>query len=330
MALRLKTTCAPNPRIQPLVDGEVPVKDIEFDWNLQPVPMLFRNNIDFDDLELSEMSISETLLTQDVKKRTGQDKWNWWALPIYLSRGHFWTMIQANAESGITDLSQLKGRKVGVPDYCMTAALWMKVTLKDLYGIEASDIQWYNCRPREESQAVALKLDEDGPPGVEINWLSENDDAVAMLERGELDAAIGLNDPRMQDNPKLRKLLPDNGKQLLTDYYARTGCFQVNHHFIVQKRLLEGHDGAAMELYNAFEASKQRAYEKQGRSSSAYMYFPGDPDEQAKVFGADPYPMGLKAMQRTLDRLMQGSLEQGLCREPVDLKALYHPSTLGT
>ena len=61
MPLNLKTTCAPNPRSQPLVDGDVVAKDIEFDWNLQPVPMLVRNNSAFDDLELSEMSISDLI-----------------------------------------------------------------------------------------------------------------------------------------------------------------------------------------------------------------------------------------------------------------------------
>src|SRR5918996_3453911 len=190
MSLRLKTTCAPNPRIQPLVDREVKVDGVEFDWNLQPVPMLFRNNIANDDLEFSEMSISETLLTIDRKEEFGRGRWEWWGIPIYLSRGHFWGGMYVNAASGVTDLRDLKGKQVGVPDYCMTAALWMRILLKDLYGIEAGDISWHNLRPREESQAIALELDKDPPPGVTVNWQIEGD-AVEMLERGELDAAIG-------------------------------------------------------------------------------------------------------------------------------------------
>ena len=331
MTLRLKTTCAPNPRITPLVEGAVKPAGIEFDWNLQPVPMLFCNNIKYDDLELSEMSISETILTVDRKERLGRGRWNWWALPVFLARGHFWTGIVANTASGIQDLGDLRGKQVGVPDYCMTAALWMKVTLKDMYGIEAKDIEWHNMRPRGESQALELQLDVDPPPGVTINWLTDQHDPVAMLERGELDAAIGINDPRLQDNAKLRRLLPDNGKQLIRDFYKKTGCFQPNHHFIIQRSLLDQQPEAAMELYNAFERSKQIAYERAREYQSAYLYFPGDDfQDQAAVFGDDPYPMGLKAMGHTFERLVQGSFEQGLVRRPIKPEEVYHPSTLGT
>jgi 4,5-dihydroxyphthalate decarboxylase len=326
--LRLKTTCAPNPRIDPIVEGAVEPRDIEFDWNLRPVPMLFRNNIANDDLELSEMSISETLLVWDRKEAFGKGRWNWWGLPIYLARGHFWGGMVVNVNSGIKDLSDLKGKKVGVPDYCMTAALWMRITFKDLYGIETRDIAWTNMRPPEESQAIALELDKDPPPGVDVTWVAK-DDPADMLIRGELDAAIGLRSPKLEGNANVRKLMADDGKAVIGEFFKKTGCFQPNHHFIIQKRLIDQQPEAAMELYNAFEKSKQIAYER-GRNGPAYLYFDGDPDEQAQVYGEDPYPLGLKAMRRTLERAVQGSLEQGLIRKPVDINTVYHPTTLGT
>jgi 4,5-dihydroxyphthalate decarboxylase len=86
-----------------------------------------------------------------------------------------------------------------------------------------------------------------------------------------------------------------------------------------------------MDLYNAFAKSKQIAYERGGRKDSAYLYFEGDtPERQASVFGDDPYPMGLSGMRPTLERMIQGSLEQGLIRREVKLDEVYHPSTLGT
>ena len=330
MTLRLRATCAPNPRIQPLVDGDVEIKDIEFDWNLQPVPMLFRNNIANDDLEFSEMSISETLLVFDRKAALGNGRWNWWALPIFLARGHFWGGMYVNAASGIKDLSDLKGKNVGIPDYCMTAALWMRATLKDLYGIEAKDIAWHNTRPPEESQAVALQLDSDPPPGISVTW-EPKDDPISMLERGELDAAIGMSGPRLQESSKVRKLMPDDGKAVIGEFYKKTGCFQANHQFIIQRSLIDQQPGAAMELFNAFASSKQLSYERARKYQSAYLYFEGDDfKEQAEIFGEDPYPMGLKAMRRTLERAVQASLEQGLIRKPVNLEEVYHPDTLAT
>jgi 4,5-dihydroxyphthalate decarboxylase len=213
----------------------------------------------------------------------------------------------------------------------MTAALWMKVTLKDMYGIEARDIEWHNMRPRGESQALELELDKDPPPGVTINWLTAEHDPIAMLERGELDAAIGINDPRLRESDKVHRLLPDNGKQLIYDFFKKTGCYQPNHHYIIQRRILDQQPEAAMELFNAFEQSKQISYERARKAQSAYLCFDGDDfDNQAAVLGDDPYPLGLKAMGRTFERLVQGSLEQGMLKKPVKPADLYHPSTLNT
>jgi 4,5-dihydroxyphthalate decarboxylase len=331
MPLRLKMTCAPNPRIAPLVEGAVTVPNVEFDWDLKPVPMLFLNNIKYDNFELSEMSISETLLAVDRRERLGNGRWQWWALPIFLARGLFWTGIVANVNSGINDLGDLKGKRVAVPDYCMTAALWMKVTLKDMYGIEARDIEWFNWRPRGESQALELELDSDPPPDVSITWLTAENDPIAMIERGEIDALVGISDSRLRDNRKVRRILPDNGVQLISDFYAKTGCHQANHHFIIQRRIIDQQPESAMDLYNAFEKSKQIAYERGGRKDNAFLFFEGDdPARQTSVFGPEPFPMGLTGMAKTLNRAIQGSLEQGLIRRQVKLEEVYHPLTLGT
>jgi 4,5-dihydroxyphthalate decarboxylase len=327
MTLRLKTTCAPNLRIAPLVDGEVSVDGVEFDWQLQPVPMLFRNNIANDGVELSEMSISETLLTVDRKAAFGRGRWDWWALPVYLSCGHFWGGMYVNASSGIQGPDDLRGKQIGVPDYPMTAALWMRIVLKDLYGIEAADNEWHNLRPREQSQAIALELDKDPPPGVTVHW-EIHDEPLALLERGELDAAIGVGGPEFEASDRVRKLMPDNGRAVFAEFFRKTGCFQANHHFILQRRLIEGQPETARALYEGFQRSKQAAY---ARGDDAYVYFEGDDRAtQAAVYSDDPFPLGLEAMSLTLQRAVQGSLEQGLIRKPVVLEELYHPATLGT
>jgi 4,5-dihydroxyphthalate decarboxylase len=213
----------------------------------------------------------------------------------------------------------------------MTAALWMKVTLKDMYGIDAGDIEWFNWRPRGHSQALELELDKNPPPGVKIHWLTENDDVVAMIERGDIDVAVGVNDPRLKDNPKVHPVLPDNGRQLVGDFYQKTGCFQANHHFIIQRSLIDQQPESAMDLYFAFKRSKEIAYERGGRKDSAYLYFEGDtPERQASVFGDDPYPMGVAGFRKTLERMIRGSLEQGLIRREVKIDEVYHPSTLAT
>jgi 4,5-dihydroxyphthalate decarboxylase len=326
--LSLKTTCAPNPRITPIAEGEVPVEGVEFEWNLTPVPMLFRNNIALDNPELSEMSISETMLTVDRKEKFGNGRWNWWALPIFLARGHFWGGIVVNSDAGIKDLGDLKGKRVGVPDYCMTAALWMRIAMKDLHGVETADVEWFNLRPKEESQAVALGLDNDPPPGVTVTW-EIHDDPIDMLERGELHAAIGVRGPRLENNPKVHKLFADDGAAVIGEHFKQTGCYHANHQFIIQRSLAEQDPGAPMRLFNAFKESKRIAQERDPKEAS--LYFPANTLEQERaLYGPDAFPIGLKAMRPTLERAMRGSLEQGLIRNPINIEDMYHPSTRGT
>ena len=326
--LKLKTTCAPNPRITPIANGEVKVEGIEFDWNLTPVPMLFRNNIAFDNPELSEMSISETMLTVDRKDTVGKGRWNWWALPIFLARGHFWGGLVVNTASGIKDLGDLKGKRVGVPDYCMTAALWMRIAMKDLHGIETKDCEWFNLRPKEESQAIALELDKDPPPGVTVHW-EISSDPIDMLERGELDAAIGVRGPQLENNAKVVKLWEDDGAAVIGEHFRKTGCYHANHQFIIQRSLVDQDPEAPMKLFNAFKESKRIAQERDPKE--ARLYFPSNTlDRERAVYGDDAFPIGLTAMRKTLERAMQGSLEQGLIRKPIDIETIYHPSTRGT
>ncbi|HKC38816.1 MAG TPA: hypothetical protein VKC15_04675, partial [Gemmatimonadales bacterium] len=194
----------------------------------------------------------------------------------------------------------------------------------------------------------ALGLATDGPVGVTHHWLTVDQTLDVMLDRGEIDACTAIRpDARVtagdttvvdrwggtpiDGNPRLRKLLDDNGKGVVYEFYRKTGCFQANHHVIVQNRILKEHPWVALELFKAFQRSKEVAYERARRSQSAYMFFPGsDFQEQAAVFGDDPYPIGLRAMGKNVERAIRGSLEQGLLRRPLRLEDIYYRTTLNT
>src|SRR6266702_455738 len=317
MALRLTMAFSDNPRVQPLKDGTVKPQNIDLECITLDPSALFQRNLFYDEFDVSEMSISETLLA--LERRNGS-KWDWSALPVFLSRGHVWPALYVNAAAGITSLDDMKGKRIGVPDYDMTAALWFRITLKDLHGIEARDNIWFNGRTKELSHGGALGLDKAGPVGVTHHWLTADQTLYVMLDRGEIDACTAIRpesrvtggDPTVIDrwggtqirgNPRLRKLLEDNGKDVVFEFFQKTGFFQPNHHVIVQNRILREHPWVAIELYKAFEQSKQVAYERAKRSESTYVYFPGvDVQEQSAVVGPDPYPLGLQAMGRNIER----------------------------
>lgn len=324
MVLKLKMGFGDNPRVQPLRDGTVKLDSIDLEF--VPSRNLFYHNLAIDDYDCSEMSISETILGRE---RGDGTKWDWTAVPIFMSRAHGWTNMLVNTSSGIESLADLKGKRVATPDYDMTFALWMRCLLKDLYGLEASDINWYNIRPRGESHGLELGLDKTPPPGVNLKWHPEGLDAAAALDRGEIDAACIPMPAGWEGNPRVKQLLTDDGKAVITEHFKKMGVLQTNHHVIVQNRIVREHPWVPMELYNGFMKSKAVAYQRARQAMAAYMYFDGnDFSDQASVFGDDPYPCGIKNMRPMLERLFQGSLEQGLIRKPTTIEEVYYPTTL--
>ena len=284
MALRLTLAFSDNPRVQPLKDGTVKPQGIELDCITLEPSALFQRNLFYDEFDVSEMSISETLLAKERREQFGEGKWDWSALPVFLSRGHVWDTLYVNAASGITSLADLKGKRIGVPDYDMTAVLWFRITLKDLYGIEANDNSWYNGRTKQLSHGGALGLDRAGPVGVTHHWLTVDQTLDVMLDRGDIDACTAIRqgsrttagDPTVIDryggtpiagNPRLRKLLEDHGREVVYEYYRKTGFFHCNHNVIVQNRILRDYPWVALELYHAFQRSKEVAYERTGALS---------------------------------------------------------------
>jgi 4,5-dihydroxyphthalate decarboxylase len=345
MPLRLTMAFSDNPRVQPLKDGAVKPQNIELECITLDPSTLFYRNLFYDEFDVSEMSISETLL---ARERTDGSKWDWSALPVFLSRGHHWPYLYINSASGIESLADMRGKRIGVPDYDMTAALWFRITLKDLYGIEAKDNVWFNGRTKELSHGGALGLDKAGPVGVTHHWLTADQTLDVMLDRGEIDVCTAIRPgsrvtagdatvidrwggTQIRGNPRLRKLCEDDGKAVVFEFYRKTRCFQPNHHVIVQNRILRDHPWVALELYDAFRRAKEVAYERARYYRSTDLYFPGkDFEEQRAVFGDDPYPLGLNVMGRNIERAIQGSLEQGLLTKPLRLDDIYYRTTLRT
>ena len=336
MSLKMTVAFSGNSRVQPLVDGRIRPENIDLEVVTVEGGMLCFRNSQYD-----EFDDSETLLGGDGAR------WGWSGLPVFLSQGYFRLGVLVNTSSGIETLGELKGKRIGGPDYDMTAALWMRCGTKDLYGIDASDNVWYNGRTKEFSHGGLLGLGEDGPPGVTHQWLSPDQYLDQMLDSGELDAAVfspgtGLTSGHtvsmdryggtpLTGNYRIRPLLDDRRRAVVADFYRKTVAFMANHHVIVQNRMLKDDPWAARALFKAFRESKVMAYQDARRQRATYLYFQGkDEQDHAAAFGENPYPLGLKAMRPPVDRAMQGSLEQGLIRKPMRPENIYQPSTLDT
>jgi 4,5-dihydroxyphthalate decarboxylase len=344
--LNLTVAVTRNPRFEPLIDGTITSKLVNLQFVVTTPPELFYRNLKYDEFDVFEMSLSELAITRE---RSAGTRWQWNALPVFPAKAFVWLGLFANSAAAIQNLGDLRGKRVGVPDYVMTAALWFRSFLKELYGIKPQDVSWYVGRLKQFSHGAILGVDKDPPAGVLLNWLNEEQTLDSMLDRGELDAAYGFpprHDPKLQTfgnsidryggtptagNPRLRELFMDGGRQVVTDYFRNTGIVPANHTIAVQKRLLNEHPWLALELFKLFREAKQIAYERAKRWSSAYLYFDGnDAASQSALFGDDPFPYGIKENQKMLELLFRNSHEEGLTHKLARIEDLFHPSTLDT
>ncbi|MDH3445278.1 MAG: hypothetical protein OEN50_15235, partial [Deltaproteobacteria bacterium] len=163
-----------------------------------------------------------------------------------------------------------------------------------------------------------------------------------MLEHGELDAAV-IMDEALSDsidryggtglvaNPRTRKLFPDGGMALIKEFLDRTCAFQLNHHVIIQRKLVKKHPWIVAELFDAFRRSKESAYQRfesdQGGIGSS---FPESFGRERTLFGSDPYPLGLTAMRRSFDRYIQALLDGKVIDKRFTMEEVYHPATYET
>lgn len=340
--LKLKVAVTKNPRFEPLIDGSITSEKVDLDILVTTPPELFYRNLKNDEFDVFEMSLSEYLITREQAKG---GRWQWSALPIFPAKAFVWLGLYVNTAAGIAGPKDLRGKRVGVPDYVMTAALWFRVFLRELYGIAPDEISWYIGRTRDLSHGGLLGTDTAPPAGVSLTWLTAAQTFDAMLDRGEIDVAYGFaprHDPKLfslnidryggtplEGNPRLKKLFTDGGRAVVEAFFRKTGIVPANHVIVAQRRLLEQHSDLAPELFRLFSASKQAAYDKQARGGPAYLYFEGsDPASQAAIYGDDPFPFGISRNRPMLEMLFRNSHGEGLTRKLATIEDVFFKGTL--
>lgn len=340
--LNLKIGLTKNPRFEPLIDGTIKSKRIDPQITVTTPPELFYRNLKDDEFDIFEMSLSEYLITRE---RAQGGRWEWSALPIFPAKAFVWLGTFVNTEAGIAGLSDLRGKRVGVPDYVMTAALWMRIFLRELCNIQPREVSWFIGRVPELSHGGMLGVNTTAPAGVNLTWLTAAQTFDVMLDRGQIDAAYGFaprHDPKLftlnidryggtplEGNPRLGKLFPDGGRKVVEAFFLKTGIVPANHVIVAQRRLLDENSWLAGEIFRLFSESKETAYERAGFGSPAYLYFESsDRKTQAETFGDDPYPFGVGRNRKMLEMLFASSHAEGLTQNLAKIDSVFFPTTL--
>ncbi len=324
--LKLKGAFSPNPRSAPLVEGTVKVEGAEIDWEIIQSPGdLFAKQLRENCFDVFEFSISDYV---NVRSRA-TTRWEWTAIPIFLSRALLQLNTWVNVKSGITSASDMKGKRLAVGDYTQTAFVWFRAMVDRLYGIQSQDIAWYNARVGKDSHSVLLGLKDEPPPGVSITFLNRLEEANELLQSGAIDAANGRSIPIDTKSPNVRALFPDGGRDFMEEFYKTVGFTPVNHTVGIQQRAVVENPWLPEALYDAFERSKQEAY-RRDPANRLILRADAGLELADSVFGQDPYVSGLAKNREMLTMTVDQLLKDGLIRDRIAVENLFSESVHGS
>jgi len=316
----------PNPRVLPLIDGGVRPEGVDLEWDTGEIGAAFLRALTKNDFDMFEFSISHYIATRDHPNPAYA---GWIAVPVFSSKPVFlYRNLFVREAAGIKSLAGLRGKRLGIPDFSMTAGIWIRIMLKALYGIHPREITWINTRPARLRHDHAMGFDHSTETGIKVINIDEGTTAQQMLERGELDAAVGAPEVEVGAAPGIRHFPREQWVEVLAAVQRAIGITPVNHTLIVQKRLLADRPDLATRTLQAFERAKFEAYR---RSPAARAILPEyDLDAQRRAFGDDPYPYGLEANRQVLELVAEQLEIDGVIRKRPDIDGLVAESVRGS
>ncbi|WP_295502107.1 ABC transporter substrate-binding protein [Limnohabitans sp. Rim8] len=309
-------------RNRALYDGRVQIDGCDPVYMLlNPEEMFFRamRSRDFD---ITELSFSSYL----VKHSRGECPYI--AVPVFLSRAFRHTSIYVRKDR-IRQASDLKGKRIGVPEYQLTAIVWARSILQDDYGISPEDVTWVRGGIDTPGRPEKIKL--DLPPGVKIESAPEGKTISDLLNEGEIDGFIAPRPPSgaAMHNPNVGWLF-DDPTAVAKDYYRRTGIFPIMHVVGIRKELAQQHRWLPGAVFKAFSQSKHKALELLEDTSATKVTLPFV-EEQLKAardtLGHDFWSYGVEGNRKTLDAFLHHHHAQGLSSKRMAIEELFDPST---
>jgi 4,5-dihydroxyphthalate decarboxylase len=326
--LQLSIAMQPNARSRAVLDGRMKPEGIELQFTALHPSEIFWRQLRFQEFDVSEMSMSSLLITIANGNR------DWVAFPVFTTRRFFHTGIWVRNDRGIEKPGDLKGKRVGVPEYQQTAALWGRGVLQHEFGVLPTDIEWFMERTEEVSHGGATGF--RPPPGLKFNRIPAHDSIGAMLLDGRLDAAlhylagnnvVDRSRANLADHTEVRLLFADQEAEARR-YFAKTGLFPINHAMVVRRSVAERHPWVVLNLYNAFLEAKERWLASVSEAAQTHLLLGLLPPEAGAALRQDPFPYGVVANRKVLETIAQYSHEQGLTPRMLSLDEIFPSNTL--
>ena len=304
--------------------GDVRAEGIDHNWLLLGHHECFARFTANREFDLSELSFAKfaAQVTRPESDIIG--------LPVICSRLFRFSSFYVNRKSGIRSVQDLKGKKIGSPEWAHSAAVYMRGWLHNDMGVALTDVHWVqagaNAPGREEKVELTL------PAGVRLTRIADKS-LSQLLAAGEIDCAIIARPPTcfLEGHPDVVRLFPDY-QAMEEDYYARTRVWPIMHIIAMKRRIVEEHPWAARNLYNAFLESKRRSVERlldPAVSRYPLAWLSTYARRMRDAFGGDPFPYGIEENRATWEQMARYTHQQGIAQRTFTPEEIF-PSGIMT
>ena len=322
--LRLTFACWNYDRVRALVDGRVRAEGIDLNHLMLPVEETFYRMLRHREFDVAEMSLSSYVMSLFTPERP------FVAIPVFPSRAFRHSGIYINSASGIREPKDLIGRKVGTPEYQLTAAVWIRGILAEHYGVPVESVTYYTGGQEQPGRPEKLRL--ELPPTVRVERIGATATLSSMLESGDIDALFAPRAPSsLRTAPATVRRLFEDFMPVERGYYRQTGIFPIMHTVVIRRDIYERNRWVAQSLCKALREAQQEAYRDLGETAALTTMLPwlvAHLEETRREMGDDFWPYGLEPNRLALATFLRYSHEQGLANELWSPDQLFAAETL--
>lgn len=322
--LRLSFSCWNYDRTRALVDKTVVPDGIDLISLCMPVEETFFRMLRYREFDVAEMSLSSYVMSCFMPERP------FVAIPVFPSRFFRHSSIYVNADSGVREPRDLIGRRVGSPEYQMTAPVWIRGILADEYDVNVEDVLYFTGGEEEPNRSEKLPL--NLPPHISVSRIGPGQTLSAMLRDGEIDALYTARKPSSYGGPDLRvRRLFENFVEVERAYFRKTGIFPIMHTIVLRREVYEANRWIAQSLYKAFREAQQRTYRDLQETAALKAMVPwlaAHVEDARREMGDDYWSYGLSSNRGTIETFLRYSHEQGLSPHRLSAEEIFVPETM--
>jgi len=322
--LRLTMACWNYDRTRALMEGRVQPDGIELNYLNLPVEETFFRMLRHREFDIAEMSLSSYTLS------LFRENPPFIAIPVFPSRFFRHSCIYIHAGSGIREPKDLAGKRIGNPEYQMTAPVWIRGILSDEYGVPVTSATYFSGGEEEPGRPEKLAL--SLPPQFQLQAIPSDKTLSHMIQTGEIDALYTARAPSTftRGSGTVHRLFPDYAA-VERAYYLKTKIFPIMHTVVIRREVYEQNKWVAQSLYKALLTAQKEVYEDLHDTAALKFMLPWllpHVEETEKLMGRNFWPYGLEENQHTLATFLRYSFEQGLSKRQLTPQELFAPESL--